>query len=85
MLKKARLLTSPTPARQDAPFRGQGRASEAARRTLGTFSLWTKQERNYQTFPHPAKPAGGEVPCRLNVIERGGRHEVMGGAGDPEW
>jgi len=25
MLKKARLLTHPTPARQDAPFRGQGR------------------------------------------------------------
>jgi len=24
MLKKARLLTRPTPARQDAPFRGQG-------------------------------------------------------------
>jgi hypothetical protein len=27
MLKKARLLTHPTPARQDAPFRGQGRSS----------------------------------------------------------
>ena len=26
MLKKARLLTHPTPARQDAPFRGQGRS-----------------------------------------------------------
>jgi len=26
MLKKARLLTRPTPARQDAPFRGQGRS-----------------------------------------------------------
>jgi hypothetical protein len=26
MLKKARLPTSPTPARQDAPFRGQGRS-----------------------------------------------------------
>jgi hypothetical protein len=25
MLKKARLLTHPTPARQDAPFRGQSR------------------------------------------------------------
>ena len=25
----ARLLTRPTPARQDAPFRGQGRSSEA--------------------------------------------------------
>ena len=25
MLKKARLLTRPTPARQDAPFREQGR------------------------------------------------------------
>ena len=25
MLKKSRLLTHPTPARQDAPFRGQGR------------------------------------------------------------
>ena len=25
MLKKARRLTRPTPARQDAPFRGQGR------------------------------------------------------------
>jgi len=24
MLKKFRLLTRPTPARQDAPFRGQG-------------------------------------------------------------
>ncbi|MGH7218745.1 MAG: hypothetical protein ACREI1_00255, partial [Nitrospiraceae bacterium] len=24
MFKKARLLTRPTPARQDAPFRGQG-------------------------------------------------------------
>ena len=29
MLKKARLLTRPTPARQDAPFRGQGRSSAA--------------------------------------------------------
>ena len=27
VLKKARLLTHPTPARQDAPFRGQGRSS----------------------------------------------------------
>ena len=26
MLKKARQLTHPTPARQDAPFRGQGRS-----------------------------------------------------------
>ena len=26
MLKKARRLTRPTPARQDAPFRGQGRS-----------------------------------------------------------
>jgi hypothetical protein len=26
MLKKARHLTRPTPARQDAPFRGQGRS-----------------------------------------------------------
>ena len=26
MLKKARLLTRPTPARQDAPFREQGRS-----------------------------------------------------------
>ena len=26
VLKKARLLTRPTPARQDAPFRGQGRS-----------------------------------------------------------
>ena len=34
MLKKAGLLTRPTPARQDASFRGQGRASEEARRTL---------------------------------------------------
>ncbi len=29
MLKKARLLTLPTPARQDAPFRRQGRSSAA--------------------------------------------------------
>jgi len=26
MLKKAFILTRPTPARQDAPFRGQGRS-----------------------------------------------------------
>ena len=26
MLKQANLLTRPTPARQDAPFRGQGRS-----------------------------------------------------------
>ena len=26
VLKKARLLTRPTPARQDAPFRGQDRS-----------------------------------------------------------
>ena len=26
VLKKFRLLTRPTPARQDAPFRGQGRS-----------------------------------------------------------
>ena len=26
MFKKAKLLTHPTPARQDAPFRGQGRS-----------------------------------------------------------
>ena len=30
MLKKARRLTRPTPARQDAPLRGQGRVSEDA-------------------------------------------------------
>ena len=30
MLKKARLLTRPTPARQDAPFRGQGRSERRA-------------------------------------------------------
>ena len=29
MLKKARRLTSPAPARRDAPFRGQGRSSAA--------------------------------------------------------
>ena len=29
MLKKARRLTRPTPARRDAPFRGQGRSSAA--------------------------------------------------------
>ena len=29
ILKEARLLTRPTPARQDAPFRGQGRSSSA--------------------------------------------------------
>ena len=29
MLKKTRLLTRPAPARQDAPFRRQGRSSEA--------------------------------------------------------
>jgi hypothetical protein len=27
MLKKTRLLTRPTPPRQDAPFRGQGRSN----------------------------------------------------------
>jgi len=26
MLKQARLLTHPTPARRDAPFRGEGRS-----------------------------------------------------------
>ena len=34
MLKKARLLTRPTPARRDAPFRGKAAASEGPRRTL---------------------------------------------------
>jgi len=29
MLKKARLPTRPTPARQDAPFRGQGRSKRS--------------------------------------------------------
>ena len=29
MLKKARLLTHPTPARQDSPFRGQGRSERS--------------------------------------------------------
>jgi hypothetical protein len=30
MLKNARRLTRPTPARQDAPFRGQGRSERRA-------------------------------------------------------
>jgi len=37
MLKKARLLTRPTPARRDAPFRGQGlseRSGEEVRTAL---------------------------------------------------
>jgi len=28
---------------------------------------------------HPAKPAGGEVPCRLNVIEHGGGRSGVNG------
>jgi len=32
--QKCRTSHPPTPARQDAPFRGQGRACEEARRTL---------------------------------------------------
>ena len=40
MLKKARLLTRPTPARQDAPFRGKAAASEGPMRTLwGTWRV----------------------------------------------
>ena len=27
---------------------------------------------------------GGEVPIRRDVIERGGTHEVLCGAGDPD-
>ena len=30
MIKKVRLLTRPTPARRDAPFRGQGRSERRA-------------------------------------------------------
>ena len=41
MLKKARLLTRPTPARRDAPFRGQGRSSEADLRLTFHVSRFT--------------------------------------------
>jgi len=39
MLKKARRLTRPTPARQDAPFRRQGR------------SRWRHRTRTFLTCP----------------------------------
>ena len=41
MLKKASLLTRLTPARQDAPFRGQGRSSEANPRFTFYVSRFT--------------------------------------------
>jgi len=40
MLKKARLLTRPTPARQDAPFRGQDRSERRGEGVrFGTLSF----------------------------------------------
>jgi hypothetical protein len=39
MLKMARLLTHPAPARQDAPFRGKAAASEGPRRYIPHF-VW---------------------------------------------
>ena len=44
MLKKARFLTRPTPARQDAPFRGQGRSSVADPRFTFHASRFTAPE-----------------------------------------
>ena len=55
MLKKARLLTRPTPARQDAPFRGQGRSSATDARF--TFhGSWERSENEAGgLFQHPAR------------------------------
>ena len=39
MLKKARLVTHPAPARQDAPFRGQGRSERRGEEVQTAFRV----------------------------------------------
>jgi hypothetical protein len=43
--KKARLLTRPTPARQDAPFRGQGRSERRGEIVLAPYAEPLSDER----------------------------------------
>ena len=59
MLKKARLLTRPTPARRDAPFRGQGRSSAADPRFTYHASLERRENAAGGLFQHPDR--GGAV------------------------
>jgi len=64
LLKKARLLTCPTPARQDAPFRGQGRSEchfimggwddpNCARRTSTFLSCAFRERGDRPSYPTP--------------------------------
>ena len=52
MLKKASLLSHPTPARQDAPFRGQGRSLAVNLRFTSYLSqfLGATRERRWRSF-----------------------------------
>jgi len=50
MLKKARLLTHPTPARRDAPCPRQGRSSEADPRFTFHASRFTVPESDARTM-----------------------------------
>jgi hypothetical protein len=63
MLKKARLLTRPTPARQDAPFRRQGRSERrgeevrpALRVTVRPCNESWRTDKPLQYFEYPRCP-----------------------------
>ena len=60
MLKKAGLLTRPTPARRDAPCPKQGRSSMADPRFTSYLSrfLKAKRERRWRTFSASCKIGG---------------------------
>jgi hypothetical protein len=63
MLKKVRLLTRPAPARQDAPFRGQGRMGECSFCNVSHFTSHVSricENAAGGLFQHPANRDRGE-------------------------
>ena len=83
MLKKAAGLTRPTPARRDAPFRGQGRnerrgesyfvlyvepLSEARTPLADFFSILLKNQKYRQDHHHTQRHAQGIV-LRLPALD----------------
>ena len=75
MLKKASLLTRLTPARQDAPFRGQGRSSEADPR-LTFLGSWERSENAAGgLFQHPVNAWEQTVKNLERRLKKGKHHD----------
>ena len=71
MLKKARLLTRPTPARRDAPFRRQGRKGDAP---FATFHV-------SRFTPHVSRICGTPLADFFSILLGNGEplcHDIAG-------